>query len=79
MGSIREILGFGTLLSDTPFEVAVPILADNPMTLFILPAGGFFTYAIIIAAMNKITNKPPREIGCESCPSRATCKFKENT
>jgi electron transport complex protein RnfE len=77
MGAIREILGFGTLLAETPYVTEIPILSENPLMIFIFPAGGFFTYAIIIAVMNKLTNKPGREIGCASCPSRSTCAFKE--
>jgi len=78
MGSLREIFGNGTLLDGTNLAVSLPILSDNPLSILVLPAGGFFTYAIIIAVMNKITNKSGREIGCASCPSRTTCKFKSN-
>jgi electron transport complex protein RnfE len=78
MGSVREIFGFGTLLSDTPFAIEIPIAVSTPVQLFIYPAGGFFTYAIIIAVMNKLTNKSGKEIGCASCPSRATCKINKN-
>jgi electron transport complex protein RnfE len=73
MGSIREILGSGTFMTGTPFALELPILSENPMLLFIFPAGGFFTFAMIIVIMNKITKKPPREIGCAGCPSRNTC------
>ena len=77
MGIIREILGNGTLLDGTDFIIKLPLASENPVALFILPAGGFFTYAIIIAVMNKLTNKSGREISCENCPSKNNCKFKE--
>jgi electron transport complex protein RnfE len=73
MGGVREILGSGTLLAGTRFAVELPVLSDNPMLLFIFPAGGFFTFAMMITVVNRLTNKPPREIGCANCPSRATC------
>ena len=50
---------------------------NTPMTLFILPAGGFFVFGILIALANKISGKkklPKAELhGCESCPLAATC------
>jgi electron transport complex protein RnfE len=75
MGGIREILGSGTLLDGTDLIKHLPIISETPMIIFILPAGGFFTYAMIIAVMNKLTKKSGREIGCEKCPSRSTCRF----
>ena len=48
--------------------------ADNPMLLFIMPAGGFFTLGMIIAAVNKLKNKkPPQELGCKGCPNAESC------
>lgn len=69
MGSIREILGSGTF-----FEKPIPFLSENPMTIFITPAGGFFVLGIIIAVVNKLANrKPPEKISCEGCPSASIC------
>ncbi|MEG0614437.1 MAG: electron transport complex subunit E [Oscillospiraceae bacterium] len=66
IGSIREILGAGTF-----FGLEVPV---SPMTIFILPAGGFFVLGCVIAVVNKIAGKkPPQEIGCKSCPNASTC------
>lgn len=63
MGSVREIMGAGQW-----FGMDIPIIKDNPMLLFIMPAGGFFTLGVIIALVNKIANKkPPLEIECKSC------------
>lgn len=78
MGGFREILGSGTFLAGTPFVVELPVLSENPMMLFIFPAGGFFTFAMIVAVVNKISKKPPREVGCESCPSKSICKYKQD-
>lgn len=48
MGAIREILGVGEF-----FGLSIPFIA-NPMTVFILPAGGFLTFGILIASMNAV-------------------------
>ena len=69
MGSIREIIGSGSWLG-----MKIPVLNSNPMLLFIMPAGGFFTLGCIIAVVNKIANrKPPAEISCSNCPNAEMC------
>lgn len=70
MGSVREILGLGSW-----FGMKIPYLCDNPMTIFIMPAGGFFVLGCLIALVNKIANrKPPAEISCANCPNASACK-----
>lgn len=67
MGSVREILGAGQWLG-----MDIPLLHENPMLLFIMPAGGFFTLGVIIAVVNKLTHKkPPQEIECGNCENCA--------
>ena len=57
MGTIREILGTGQWMD---LDLHLP----STMTLFIMPAGGFFTLGVIIGLVNKIANKkPPQESG----------------
>ena len=77
MGSVREIIGAGQW-----FGIDIPVLHDNPMLLFIMPAGGFFTLGVIIAMVNKLANKkPPQEIecgSCEKCPMSGNCNKKED-
>ncbi|MCR4794429.1 MAG: electron transport complex subunit E [Ruminococcus sp.] len=69
MGSVREIIGSGKWLGLT-----IPVLSDNPMLLFIMPAGGFFTLGVIIALVNKLSKKkPPQELGCSGCPNVDAC------
>ncbi len=70
VGSIREILGTGKWMG---IDIAPDFL--EPMTLFILPAGGFFTLGCVIAIVGKLTGKKPKKISCEGCPGRATCEF----
>ena len=70
MGSIREIIGTGSFMG---FKLGA--LANDTMLIFIMPAGGFFTLGMIIAAINKLADKkPPEEISCEGCPSASLCK-----
>lgn len=67
MGSVREILGTGKWLG-------MSLHLPTTMTVFIMPAGGFFVLGCIIALVNKIANKkPPQEIGCHACPNAAHC------
>ena len=69
MGSIREIIGAGQWMGLT-----IPLIHDDPMLLFIMPAGGFFTLGMIIAAVNKLSKKkPPKEISWEGCPNAEAC------
>jgi electron transport complex protein RnfE len=54
IGSIREILGAGTILGR-------PLLGHaymaHPFLLFVLPAGAFFTLAILMGIMNRLEKK----------------------
>lgn len=69
VGSIREILGSGTWFGLTICPDFV-----QPMTIFVLPAGGFFVLGCVIAIVNKIANrKPPEATGCAACPNRESC------
>ncbi len=68
MGSVREILGAGSW-----FGIKIPYI--QTMTLFILPAGGFFVLGCIIAAVNRLADKkPPAEIGCSGCAAGGNCQ-----
>lgn len=68
IGSVREILGTGTW-----FGIKV-LYGVEPMTLFILPAGGFFVLGVVIAVVGLISKKkPPAELGCAGCPSEGAC------
>ncbi len=50
IGAFREVIGNGTIWGIT----LIPV---RPLMLFILPAGGFFTIGILMAAMNWIDLK----------------------
>jgi hypothetical protein len=72
MGSVREVLGAGTL-----FGVQVMPAAVDPMTVFITPPGGFFVFgclmALVIWIEIKTNTRKVRSIGCEGCPSAGVC------
>jgi electron transport complex protein RnfE len=65
MGAIREILGNGTFFG---LDLHSPL---DPMTVFITPAGGFFVFGVLMAAVvaleEKLGQQKTRKIGCESC------------
>lgn len=68
VGTIREIFGGGTW-----FGIQIAPSVIEPMTIFILPAGGFFVLGVVIAIVNRLMNKKPKEIGCCNCPNRDNC------
>lgn len=72
MGSVREILGSGTWLGLT-----IPGMVGHTMSLFVMPAGGFFVLGILIAIVCKLSSrKPPKKMGCSGCPNAAVCNAK---
>jgi electron transport complex protein RnfE len=72
MAIIREVFGNGTFAGfEIPFLVnyKIPVLAQAP--------GGFLVYGILIAVMNKLTEKKGgvkrKSFSCEGCPSSGIC------
>lgn len=72
MGTIREILGAGSL-----FGAKLPILSSQPILFFSLAPGGFFVFGMLIAAANRLSRKNhlPVRNGCGDCPAAATCSM----
>lgn len=72
MGSIRELLGAGTL-----FGMQIIPTAIDPMSFFITPAGGFFVFgclmALVVFIETRTGHKINRAVGCEGCPSKGDC------
>ncbi len=71
MACIRELLGSGTI-----FGIALTANLIDPMSIFVLAPGGFFTFGCMIAAVNKITKGKVRnksQNACMGCPSAAAC------
>ena len=92
MGTVREILGAGTFLSGIDamlggsfkgfdFTGLLDKLGLAPMTIFILPAGGFFVFGILMACANKLAEgkgmKKAEDIGCAGCPLAGSCDRKQ--
>ncbi len=75
MGIIRELLGTGALFGFTVLPEAI----FAPIVVFILPAGGFFVFGLLIALANKLQGGKyvGRDFSCEACPLHATCTKKE--
>ena len=73
MATIREVFGAGTWMGmEIPFikDFTVPILVNSP--------GGFFVFGILIAIVNKLTNREMKETtGCAGCPGAAFCKGRD--
>ena len=77
MAFIREVFGAGSFMGiELSFmsEVRIPILAQSP--------GGYLVYGILIAIMNKLTEKKggvkKKSFSCEGCPSAEFCSGKGN-
>ena len=75
MSTIRELLGSGTWYG---FKV-IPESIDR-FTFMTPPAGGFFTFGLLMALVvfveNKLGESKKRSIGCEGCPSKGACGAK---
>ena len=74
MGGIRELLGNGTLFG-FPEGGVIP-----PITIFVLPAGGFFVFGMLIWLTDRLAERldanAPKDkpAGCAFCPNSALCK-----
>ncbi|MBE6844584.1 MAG: electron transport complex subunit E [Ruminococcus sp.] len=67
MGSVREILGSASWMG-------IEIPGMQPMSVFVMSAGGFFVLGCIIALVNKLSGKkPPSKTGCAGCPNAHNC------
>lgn len=84
MATIREVLGAGTILSGLETfniqPIKIPFIYDLKIPILVEPTGGFLTFGILIAVMNKITAKrggvKRKSFSCESCPSAGICNGK---
>ncbi|MBP1048255.1 electron transport complex subunit E [Enterococcus sp. BWM-S5] len=69
MGGIRELLGSGTILG-----IAVTSEFITPMTVMLLPPGGFFVFGMLIMLVNKLSEeKNSRTLDCSACPIVEAC------
>ena len=81
MATIREVLGAGTILSgmnDFGIEaIKIPLIYSLRIPVLQEASGGFLVYGILIAVMNKLTEKKggvkKKSFSCEGCPSSHLC------
>ena len=73
--TVRELLGAGTW-----FGLTVTKGVMEPITYFILPAGGFFVLGLLTALVNRLNGYllSRERPGCAGCPSRGACGGKEH-
>lgn len=73
MGLIREFFGSGTLFDHVIYGAG----SISPMTIFMLAPGGFFVFAILVAAVNHITRDKSKDkkadSGCGGCALADMC------
>lgn len=73
MGSIREILGNGSLFGLSLFGANA-----SPALAIILPPGGFLTFGILIGIFNVFSKKKITASGCAACGAQCK-KFSNET
>lgn len=60
LGFIREFLGSGTIfagtLGEAEFGLSLGVLQNYSLSIFVLPAGGFLTLGLVMAAVNAISD-----------------------
>ena len=75
MSTIREVLGAGTW-----YGIQIIPESIDRFTFMTTPAGGFFTFGLLMALVifieTKLGDRKKRSIGCEGCPSKGACGAK---
>lgn len=82
LGFIREFLGSGTVfvgeLGDASFGLVLGDMPDYAMSVFVLPAGGFLTLGLVMAAINAISAKTEKDRQAK-CSAAAEESFAEQS
>ena len=72
MATVREVLGDGSFAG-----IVIPFMESIKIPMLTKAPGGFLVYGILIAVMNKITEKKGgvkrKSFSCEGCPSAHIC------
>lgn len=94
MATIREFFGSGTLFSGadsllglfgvtsfTGIDVFSHIPGIEPILIFVLAPGGFFTFGLLMACANRIAERKGKLKAqlneCDSCPMAAACRLRD--
>ena len=72
MATLREVFGNGSFAG-----IEIPVLVNFKIPLLTQAPGGFLVYGILIAVMNKLTEKKggvkKKSFSCEGCPASGMC------
>lgn len=70
MATLREVLGTGAFAG-----ISLPFFSSFNIPILVKPAGGFFVFGVMIAAVAKITHGKVKHnaTGCGNCPNAAVC------
>ena len=72
IATLREVVGNGSFAG-----IVIPFLEGFKIPLLTQSSGGFLVYGIVIAVMNKLTEKrggvKKKSFSCEGCPSAHLC------
>ena len=70
MSTIREVFGAGAFAG-----ISLPFFSEFNIPILTQPAGGFFVFGVMIAAVAKITHGKVKHsaTGCANCPSATAC------
>ena len=72
MAALREVIGNATFAG-----IEIPFLVNYKIPILTKAPGGFLVYGIVIAVMNKLTEKKGgvkrKSFSCEGCPSNGSC------
>ena len=72
IATIREVLGNASFAG-----IEIPFLVNYKIPIITQAPGGFLVYGILIAVMNKLTEKKGgvkrKSFSCEGCPSQSSC------
>lgn len=72
ISTIREVLGAGSF-----YGIVIPVVEMFKIPVLTQAPGGFLVYGIVIAVMNKLTEKKGgvkrKDFSCEGCPSAHIC------
>ncbi len=75
LGFIREFLGSGTVfvgeLGDASFGLVLGDMPDYALNVFVLPAGGFLTLGLVMAAINAVSAKIEKDRKAKSASAVA--------
>ena len=72
MATVREVLGAGSFAG-----IEIGFLKDYKISILTAAPGGFLVYGLLIALMNKLTEKrggvKKKDFSCSGCPSAHLC------